>query len=145
MFAKLIHKEKMVFESILGSHKITMDAKPPFGADSAPTPKQLLQAAISGCTAMDVVSLLKKHKQTFASLEIDSEASLTDGHPSVFKEVVLTYKITGDVHIDIAKEAVHLSLTKYCSVSAMISKACPILYKIELNGTLVAEGQAQFA
>jgi putative redox protein len=77
-------------------------------------PKQLLLAAICGCTA-------------------------------IFKEVRLQFVITGKVDPERALESVRLSQTRYCGVSAMVSKSVPILYSVLVNDCLVGEGRAEFA
>ncbi len=137
-------QEKMTFKSISDGHEVLMDTRSPIGSDSAASPKQLVLMAICGCSAMDVVMLLKKFRQDLKSFDILAEADLTKGQPSVFKEVNLTFNITGNVEPTKAQEAVMLSQTKYCGVSAMIAKCSPIKYKVLVNGTLVAEGAADF-
>lgn len=137
--------EKMKFAAEADNHVIAMDSKAPLGSDSALTPKQLLLAAICGCTAMDVVALLRKYKQPLEFFQVEANAELTeDKHPVVFKDVRLIFKFTGEVDPPKVLEAVTLSQTKYCGVSAMVSKAVPISYVIELNGNKVGAGQADF-
>lgn len=137
-------KGKMLFESSDGAHAAAMDAKSPIGGDSALSPKQLCLAAITGCTAMDVVSLLRKTRKEMHAFRIDADAPVTERYPAVFREVVLDFHLEGDFTVDEATNAVHLSQTKYCGVSAMIAKACPIRYRVHLNGALVHEGIAKF-
>ncbi|OFZ31355.1 MAG: hypothetical protein A2622_01850 [Bdellovibrionales bacterium RIFCSPHIGHO2_01_FULL_40_29] len=137
--------EKVAFLAQANSHQIKMDTTGPIGSDSAPTPKQLVLSAVCGCTGMDVVSLLKKFKQPMETFQIEAEASVTEGgHPVVFKEVNLVFKFTGAMESSKVMEAVTLSQTKYCSISAMLSKAVPILYKVELNNENIGAGQALF-
>ena len=137
-------QEKVRFSASTGAHSVLMDTKAPIGTDQAMSPKQLLLAAICGCTGMDVVSWFRKGHATAASVTIDASAELTSGQPSVFKEVKLVYRIAGEVPAALAVEAVEKSMTLYCGVSAMIVKACPITYDIELNGTFIASGTARF-
>lgn len=138
--------EKMKFSARSGAHHISMDTKPPLGDDSAMTPKQLLLAGVCGCTAMDVVSLLKKHKQPLESLQVDADAQSTEGvYPAIFKKIHLVFKLTGKLDSERVVEAVHLSQTKYCGVSAMVSKAVPITYSIEVNGSTLGSGKADFS
>ena len=119
--------------------------KPPIGEDTAITPKQMLVAAICGCTGMDVVALLKKYRQPLSKFEIEAEASVTEGaHPIVFKEVQLIFKIDGALEKKKVLEAITLSQTKYCSVSAMLSKSFPIHYTVQLNSEVIGAGSAQF-
>ena len=137
-------KEKMQFEVKAESHSITMDTHAPMGSDSALNPKQLLLAAISGCTAMDVVALLKKHKQPIDAFQVEAEGTLTEKYPIVFNEIKLNFKLTGQIEPEKFIEAVTLSQTKYCGVSAMVSKGVPISYVIELNRKAIGSGKADF-
>jgi putative redox protein len=146
-FMKLncIWNDKMKFTAEADQHKVEMDAKSPIGSDTALTPKQLLLAGISGCTGMDVVALLRKYKQPLEGFQIDADAVTTEGiNPAVFKEVKLTYKFSGVLDQEKVLEAIRLSQTKYCGVSAMVAKAVPISYTVELNGKLIGTGQANF-
>lgn len=145
MKIKSVWNEKMRFLAEADNHSVSMDAKPPFGEDTGVTPKQLVLAAICGCTGMDVVGLLKKYKQPLAALEIEAEAMLTEGaHPIVFTEVRLVFKLKGALEKEKVLEAVKLSQTKFCSVSAMMSKAFPIHYTVELNLETIGAGSANF-
>ena len=138
-------KEKLNFTAEADHHTVEMDAKPPLGSDSALSPKQLLVAGICGCTSMDVVALLKKYKQPLESFQVEAETTLKEGvYPEIFKEVRLVFKLKGALDAAKVMEAVTLSQTKYCSVSAMVSQAVPILYTVELNGNSIGAGQADF-
>lgn len=144
MQAHLTWKQKMSFDAELGKHVVPMDAKAPVGSDSAASPKQLALAGVAGCTAMDVIALLRKYRQEVTSFSMDADAPTTETHPSVFKEVHLTYRLDGTIEPAKAMEAVELSMTKYCGVSAMIAKACPIRYTVLVNGQEVGRGEARF-
>lgn len=142
---RAVWREKMRFAAEARSHSAEMDAKSPLGSDSAMTPKELLLSAICGCTGMDVVALLRKHRQPFTSFRLVADATTVEGkHPAVFAEVRLAYQIHGEVDPARALEAVRLSLTKYCSVSAMVSRAVPISYTVVLNEAEVGSGVAKF-
>ena len=94
---------------------------------------------------MDVVALLKKHKQTIESFQIEADATPTEGvHPAVYSEIKLVFKLKGQLDASKVLESVALSQTKYCGVSAMVSKVVPILYTIELNGKNIGSGRADF-
>ncbi len=134
----------MRFIAKLGIHEVAMDTKSPIGSDSAASPKQLVLAGICGCTAMDVVGLLRKNKQQLESLEIEADAPTATDYPTVFTHVTLKYKLRGELDPKVVEEAVWLSMTKYCSVSAMIAKAAPIGYEIEVNGKPAGKGEAKF-
>jgi putative redox protein len=137
--------QNMAFVGTAGDHKISMDAKSPIGQDSAPTPKELLTFAMSGCTAMDVIALLKKYKQLPNKFWVELDAPTTQGKaPTTFENAKIIFHVEGSTEGAKLKEAVHLSLTKYCGVNAMLSKAIPITYEIFLNGSSIGTGQAQF-
>lgn len=135
----------MQFEAEAAGHTVTIDTKSPVGNDSGFSPKELLGISVCGCTAMDVVGLLRKYKQPLESCDVSAEITKTENvYPAVFTEMNLTFDLKGKIEKDKAIEAVHLSQTKYCGVSAMLSKAFPIHYKIVLNGETIGSGTAAF-
>lgn len=146
MKAKVVWSEKMKFQGEANNFSVKLDAKKPIGSDEGMTPKEAVLIGLCGCTAMDVVALLRKFKQTQSALEVSVVASPTaEGvHPVMFKDFQLEYTCTGEVDSEKLSEAVKLSLTKYCSVSAMLSKIGPIHYTVKLNDLKVSEGQAHF-
>lgn len=77
-------------------------------------------------------------------IQVDAEVEKsTGGHPEVFTKAILTFRFKGALDEARVIEAVTLSQTKYCGVSAMLAKAFPIFYRIEINGTQVGvEGRA---
>ncbi len=108
--------------------------------DNSLSPMSLLLVSLGGCTAMDVTSILKKLKKQF-DLRIEVRGRRANEHPKVYTEIYLTYEVAGDVAEKELLRAVSLSLNKYCSVSAMISKACPIFYRVILNGREIENGK----
>ena len=145
MQARTVWTEKMKFIGECGGHNIALDAKPPFGESSGPTPKELVAIAVAGCTGMDVVALLKKYKQPLEAFEIKTDAPAVEKtQPPVFKEIALTFLFIGQLEKDKVVEAVRLSQTKFCAVSAMLAPTVPIRYTIFLNGEEIGTGQAAF-
>ena len=103
------------------------------GLGSGMNPKKMVLGALSGCSGMDVVEVLKKMKVAFSKLEIEAEADQTEEHPKVYKSINMIYKIDAKAaDLDKVKRAVSLSQEKYCGVSAMLAKHCAINYTIEL-------------
>ena len=145
MHAKLIWKENLQFTAEADGHTVLMDAKPPVGQGKAQTPKQLLLAALCGCTAMDVASLMRTHRQEVKRFEVTAEATIRRGNPAVFTAVDIAFRIEGAVDPALAVEAARLSQTSFCSISAMLSRAVPIRYEVFVNGASAGRGQAQFA
>lgn len=133
-------------ESTTRGHTVTMDSAPPIGRDKGPTPKELLMHAVMGCTAMDVVGLLRKSKIPTASLSIIGTAEQSEHHPRVFKGIALSFDLKADDTSSAAfKDAITQSLTKYCGVSAMVFKVVPISWNASVNGKEIGSGIAEFA
>lgn len=146
MKAKAVWTNKMSFTGSAGDHAVTMDAKSPIGSDGGITPKELLAIALCGCTAMDVIALARKYKQSVEKFEVRVEAPVAEGaHPAVATEFNLVYALEGqNIETEKILEAVKLSQTKYCAVSAMLSQSAPIRYTVEVNGSEIGSGQADF-
>lgn len=137
--------QDMEFLATAAGHTVSMDAKSPIGKDKYMTPKEMVLAGLGGCTAMDVVALMKKHKQSYTSFEVEVEAQLsTVGMPKVFTDASIVFRMVGPVDPEILKTSITLSQTKYCGVSAMLAKAFPIKYEIYLNNEKIFEGQSHF-
>lgn len=103
------------------------------GLNSGMSPKRMLLASVCGCTGIDVVEMLQKMRVIFSKLEIHAEAEQTEDVPKVFTHINLTYRINAAAEdLDKVKRAVELSQEKYCGVSIMIKKHCPVNYTIEL-------------
>jgi putative redox protein len=108
------------FEAITGSgHRVVMDNTE---GDSGPRPAELLVVAQAGCTAMDVISILRKKRQPVDSYEVRVEGDQrSDEHPHYFALMTVTHVIEGDVDVDAVRRAIELSATKYCTVTANLS------------------------
>ena len=92
---------------------------------------ELVLLALCGCTASDVVGILRKKREPFTGLEVRAEGERVDGYPAVYTSIHLTYLVRGNVSQKAMEDAVRLSKEKYCSVSAMIEKTAKITYTIE--------------
>ncbi len=116
-----VYNGKMYFSSQIGPHEVKMDvAEAEGGQDSAPGPKKLMLASLTGCTAVDIVSILNKMKVDFSGFSIDAVASLTEDHPKIYDRVNLTYKIKlAEDDRPKMEKAIKLSEEKYCGVMAM--------------------------
>lgn len=118
-----------------GAHQIIMDRPDDEGKSDGPTPKEVTLLSMGGCTAMDVVAILRKMRQPLREFEIDLEAAETEDHPKVFNKVRLVYRFQGEgLDPERAHRAVQLSMEKYCGVSAMIAHTAQIEWAVEVNG-----------
>jgi putative redox protein len=145
MKAQASHVKNLTFKTIVRDHQFFMDTSKVAGGDNeGPTPKELLLAGIIGCAGMDVVSLFKKHKVE-GDLTVTAEAETRKEHPRIFPSIQVVFESNGaQVPAEIFKEAVHLSLTRYCGVTAMVTPTVQVLYSVMLRGEEIAKGQANF-
>ena len=132
MKSKVVLKNGMHFMGELGGFEIPIDADEQFGGQNlGPRPKGLVLTSLIGCTAMDVLSLLRKMRAEPGEFSVEAETELTDEHPKIFKSVKVTYYFKGgEVTREKAEKAVKLSQDKYCGVSAMLKAAVPLDYEI---------------
>lgn len=123
-------------------HWVTMDGPPEFGGSSAaPRPKELLLFALGGCTSSDVIPILKKKKVPVEGYEVRITAETREEHPQVFTSIHLEYVITGEgINPADVERAIDLSLTKYCSVTAMLRQAVPITHSYRIEAPARAAG-----
>jgi putative redox protein len=109
-------------------HAIAMDTATEKTANS---PMELVLIALCGCTASDVVGILRKKREPFSSLEVSAHGERAAGYPAVYTEIKLKYRVGGNVARKAMEDAVKLSKEKYCSVSAMLEKTAKIAIEIE--------------
>jgi putative redox protein len=133
--SKVVLKDGMHFMGELDGFEIPIDAGAGFGGQNRGSkPKGLLLTSLAGCTAMDVISILRKMKIEPDSFSVEVEAEVTDDHPKVFKKIRITYLLRGkNLAREKVERAVELSQDKYCGVSAMLKKAAPIEYDIVIE------------
>ena len=127
-------KGKMAFEVEVSGHKIIIDADEKVGGENmGPRPKPLMLAALGGCTAMDVVSILRKMRVNFENVNVKVDGELTEEHPRHFYKIHLTYEFTGrDLPLEKLEKAVNLSQDKYCGVSYSYMKAMELTHEIRI-------------
>lgn len=109
-------------------HAIVMDTAT---EKTAATPMELVLIALCGCTASDVVGILRKKREPFTSVEVSAKGERATGYPAVYTEIKLVYRVGGKVSRKAVEDAVKLSKEKYCSVSAMLEKTAKITFEIE--------------
>lgn len=123
-------KNKGAFESKQEENSIHIDGN----RETGMSPKALLLSGLAGCSGIDVVDILEKMRVEFSALSIDAEAEQTDEHPKVFKDILLTFRIsTAPENEDKVRKAINLSLEKYCGVAAMLKKNSPIGYTVVIE------------
>ncbi len=126
----------MAFEVDVNGHKLTIDAVPEVGGeDRGPRPKPFMLAALGGCTAMDVISILQKMRVEVEDFKVHVTGDLTEEHPKQFYKMHVVYEFTGkDLPMDKLQRAVELSEERYCGVSAVYKKVIELSSEIKVNG-----------
>jgi putative redox protein len=126
---------EMAFEAEVNGHKIMLDADEKVGGkDRGPRPKPFMLTALAGCTAMDVISILKKMRVKPEHFDVKVSGELSEEHPKVYTSMHITYQFWGeDLPMEKLEKAVNLSQERYCGVSAIYRKVLPITSSIEVN------------
>jgi putative redox protein len=120
-------KDRFLGDATSG-HALVIDAGE---VKTASTPIELVLIGLCGCTATDVVSILRKKRQPLIGLEVVAHAERAEEHPKVYTHIKLVYRVRGSVTHKAVEDAVRLSKEKYCSVSAMLEKTARIEFQIE--------------
>jgi putative redox protein len=139
MQAKVTLKQGMSFVGTANSG-FTVDmgaSRAVGGANDGFRPMELLLISLAGCTAMDVISILRKKRQQIDRLTVSVQAESSIEHPRVFTDILLTYHIYGN-HVDVAavERSIELSVTKYCPAHAMLGRSVTIRQRYEIQEEL---------
>jgi len=125
----------MTFLAETGSnHLVAMDGAPEGGGRNlAPRPMEVVLAGAGGCTAYDVVVILKKNGQEVAGCEVRLEAERAATDPKVFTKIHYHFTIRGrNLKRNLVEQAVRLTHEKYCSATAMLGKTAQITKDFEI-------------
>ncbi|MBK7099250.1 MAG: OsmC family protein [Sphingobacteriales bacterium] len=104
---------------------VKMDTNPEMGGQEyGARPSHLILNALAGCSSIDVISILKKQRQEITDYNVTVTGEREAGvEPSLWKNIEMTFEITGNVDEDKAKRAVEISMNKYCSVAITLARA----------------------
>ena len=128
----------MAFESVAGSgHRVLMDTdRSVGGSDLGFRPMELLLVALTGCTGMDVISILRKMQQQVDDYQVKAEGNRAEEHPKVYTDIAVEHVVKGKkLDPERIRRAVELSATRYCPTSAMLSNAVRITHKFRVIDT----------
>lgn len=123
------------FEAVNDSgNKILLDGAPADGGHNrGMRPMQTLLAAMGGCSAIDVISILRKQREDLKDIKITVTGEREkDAVPSLYTEVHAHFKLFGNINKEKAEKAVSLSIEKYCSVAKTLEKNAKITYSVEV-------------
>ena len=151
MNAKVDWKGRMSFTGSADSgFEVQLGSSPEVGGDNDGfRPMELMAVSLAGCTAMDVISILKKKRQEVSDFQVKVETERADQHPKVFTCAVIEYHVVGkDISETAVSRAMELSADTYCPAQAMIGKIIPLSLKYSIyegdkfnDAKLVIEGQ----
>jgi putative redox protein len=114
----------------------TFDANPAIGGEGLGLrPMEMLAASMASCASIDVLLILKKKRITLAHYRVEIQATRVDAVPAVFETIHLQFQIAANDPIEQVQKAVDLSVEKYCSVSASLSKTIKITHSVSIQHT----------
>jgi len=115
--------DELTFAAQTGSgHQIVLDGQKEAGA----SPMEMLLVGMAGCTAIDVVHILKRQRQPIEGLEVTVRGERAEDHPKVYTHISVEYVARGPLDADKVQRAIALSEEKYCSASAMLGAVAHI-------------------
>jgi putative redox protein len=151
MKSKVTWQGRMTFSGTADTgFEVTLGADPEVGGDSDGfRPMELIAIGLAGCTAMDVISILKKKRQDVLAFEVQARLKRATEHPQVFTQAVIEYFVTGrGVDAAAVVRAIELSATRYCPAQGMFKHILPIVLKYHIfeaegdgKSTLVKSGE----
>jgi putative redox protein len=125
----------MQFVAESAGHSIVIDGAPGFGRDTGMPPMQLLLLGAAGCSAMDVVHILKNRmRKPVTGLRVEVKSEQAEEHPKVYTRIELRYLVRGRglKEKDVTR-AIELSNTKFCSAAIMLAKTAEIVTSFEIE------------
>ncbi|WP_153109075.1 OsmC family protein [Propionivibrio limicola] len=125
----------MSFVAETGSgHAVVMDGAPEAGGRNlAPRPMEMLLAGAGGCTAFDVVMILKKGRHAITACEVSLQAERAEVDPKVFTKIHFHFVVKGkQLKPEAVERAIELSKGKYCSASIMLGQTAEITHDFEI-------------
>ena len=150
MKAKVDWKGRLTFTGTADSgFEVPLGSYPEVGGDDDGfRPMELIAVGLAGCTAMDVISILKKKRQEVLDFQVKVDTARADQHPKVFTEAIIEYHLAGkDISESAVTRALELSAESYCPAQAMLGKIIPLGLKYFIyegenleNAQLVLEG-----
>jgi putative redox protein len=122
-------------------HIVSVDNRSEFGGnDLGASPMELVLMGVAGCSAIDMISILKKQRQEISSFKAEVEGERVQvGEAKPFKDIHVIFYLEGNIKEDKAAKAAQLSFEKYCSVSKTLEPTATIHYKVVLNGVELAK------
>ena len=134
---------KMQFNALVNGHTIIMDAPERVGGeDHGPIPKPFVLSALSGCTGMDIVGILRKANKQVDDFNMRVSGEISKQPPIEYVAIHIAYDFKGTAeNRQAALDAVTISQEKYCGVSHMLKKILPLTWEVNYNGEQIFNNQ----
>jgi putative redox protein len=118
-------------------HSLVLDD---MAGDTGMRPAELIPIAVAGCTALDVISILRKKQQTITGYEVRASGEQADARPNAFVRIDVVHIVEGEaVEVEAVRRAIELAATKYCSVGATLSSGMTEIH----HAYLVRDGHGE--
>jgi putative redox protein len=127
---------KMQFNALVNGHTIVMDGPEKVGGENnGPIPKPFVLTALTGCTGMDVIKLLRNDGKKVDGFKLKVEGEISNQHPIEYTDIHLVYELNGEENLqqDVLN-AITQSQEKICGVSNMLKKIMPLTWEVVYNG-----------
>lgn len=134
---------KMQFNSLVNGHTVIMDAPERAGGeDLGPIPKPFVLSALSGCTGMDVIALMRKAGKQLSHFNVKVSGEISKQAPIEYVSAHIVYEMEGLAEDqNTAMEAVTMSQEKICGISHMLKKIMPVTWSVWYNGSEIFNNQ----
>jgi len=136
---------KMQFNALVNGHTLIMDAPERVGGeDQGPIPKPFVLTALSGCTGMDVITLLRKQGKELRDLSLKVSGEISKQPPIEYVAAHIIYEMRGNPEDEeAALSAVMRSQQEICGVSHMLKKIMPVTWQVMYNGKEIYNNQVE--
>lgn len=122
-------------------HTVRLDAASESGGQNVgPRPMEMLLVGLAGCTAMDVISILRKMRQDVTAYDVRVTGQRAEDHPKIYTEITVEHIVTGhDIKPEMVARAVELSETRYCGAGNMLGKVAHLTHHYTIIDAGVGE------
>ncbi|MEJ2734124.1 MAG: OsmC family protein [Anaerolineae bacterium] len=132
--AQVTWVDGLQFVAESAGHSIVVDGAPGFGRDTGMPPMRLLLLGVAGCSAMDIIHILKNRmRKAVTALRVEVNAERADEHPKVYTRIELKYLLRGrDLKEKHVSRAIELSNNQFCAAAIMLGKTAEIVTSFEI-------------
>jgi putative redox protein len=124
-------KQERAFDVRMGDYHMRVDLDEPDGSGAGPSPLKMMMASLAGCTAFDVIAILRKSRQNVEGMVIKVTGDRVATHPRRYERLKLSFEVWGKgLDPTIVQRAVSLSQERYCSVAATLREPTEVIAEV---------------